>query len=444
MKGRDAAAARARCNPNESTAGMSVNGYLEKVRRRMDHAADHMNIHPEILARLSQPLETLKVNIPLRRDDGSLIHLRSWRCRYSDLLGPTKGGIRYHQSVNGEEVEALAFWMTMKCALMHLPFGGAKGGVAVDTHELSQLELERLSRAWIECFIHFVGPNRDIPAPDMYTGGMVMSWMADEYARSMNRHEPSVVTGKPIAVGGSQGRETATGDGAFVVLSVLSSRLGLDGTRKRMAIQGFGNAGQVFARNAANAGYKLVAVSDSRGGIACEAGLDVEALIAHKHAGRPVASFECADGARKLGDGELLVFDCDLLVPAALSNEITPDNARQLKAPVILELANGPVAPDADEILVSRGIEVVPDILANAGGVTVSHLEWVQNRMGEQWSGDEVSHRMRNRMEAAARRVVEQRDDKGCDMRTAAYIAAMIRLCEAASARGTADQFMRS
>lgn len=420
-----------------------MNGYLEKVRGRMSRAAEHMTIHPEILARLSQPLETLKVNIPLRRDDGSLIHLRSWRCRYSDLLGPTKGGIRYHPGVNGEEVEALAFWMTMKCALLHLPFGGAKGGVQVDTHTLSQMELERLSRAWIEAFIHFVGPARDIPAPDMYTNGMVMSWMADEYARSMNRHEPSVITGKPIAVGGSQGRETATGDGAFVVLSVLANRLGLEGTDKRMAIQGFGNAGRVFARNAATAGYTLVAASDSRGGIACDDGLDVEALIAHKEKGQPISAFE-ADGARKLTDGELLQCDCDLLVPAALANEITLENADKLKASVILEIANGPVSPEADDVLDQRGIAVVPDILANAGGVTVSHLEWVQNRSGDQWSAEDVSHRMRHRMEAAARRVVEQHEAKGCSMRTAAYIASLARLCEAASARGTADQFMRS
>lgn len=420
-----------------------MNGYLAEVRTRMERAAQHMKIHPEVIARLSQPLETLKVNIPLRRDDGTLIHLKSWRCRYSDLLGPTKGGIRYHMSVNGEEVEALAFWMTMKCALMHLPFGGAKGGVRVDSHDLSQLELERLSRAWIEAYIDFVGPDRDIPAPDMYTNAMVMAWMADEYARSINRHEPAVITGKPIAVGGSAGRETATGDGAFVVLNVLANRLGLDRSPKRMAIQGFGNAGQVFARNAATAGYKLVAVSDSRGGIACEDGLDVDALIAHKAAGNSVSTFP-AERARMLADGELLLTDCDVLVPAALANEITAENADRVRASVILELANGPVAPGADDALNSRGIEVVPDILANAGGVTVSHLEWVQNRMGEQWSAEDVSHRMRQRMEAAARRVVEQRDDKCCDMRTAAYIAAMARLCEAASARGTAEQFMRS
>ncbi|MEO1280470.1 MAG: Glu/Leu/Phe/Val dehydrogenase [Pseudomonadota bacterium] len=418
-----------------------MSDFLSNVRTRMDKAAQHMTVHSEVLHRLRYPMETLAVSIPLRRDDGSLLQLKSWRCRYSDLLGPTKGGIRYHQDVTADEVEALAFWMTMKCAVMHLPFGGAKGGVQVDSRDLSNMELQRLSRAWVEAFIHFIGPNRDIPAPDMYTNGMVMSWMADEYASSMNRHEPGVITGKPIAIGGSHGRSTATGDGAFEVLKVMQDDLGLSDGQKRMAIQGFGNAGRVFAKNAARAGYTLVAASDSRGGIRRSDGLDIEKLIEHKENGKPIGEFADQDGIEKLEQNGVLAVPCDLLVPAALGNQITEENANALTAKVVLELANGPVAPDADRQLRDREIEVIPDILANAGGVTVSHMEWVQNRLGEQWPEQDVHGRLSKLMKDAAERVRSARKEKGVDMRTAAYVVALSRLCEAATARGTSDTF---
>ncbi len=414
---------------------------LKAIHERMVRAAEHTDVHPEVLERLRHPIETLSVTLPLRRDDGTLVHLKSWRCRYSDLLGPTKGGVRFHQDVESTEVEALAFWMTMKCALLDLPFGGAKGGVKVDSCALSEMERERLSRAWMAAFVHFVGPKRDIPAPDMYTDAMVMSWMADEYARSKNRHEPSVITGKPIALGGSHGRSTATGDGAWIVVKSLGDRLGLDGGSARVAIQGFGNAGQIFARNAARAGHRVVAVSDSRGGIYRADGLDVDGLIEHKSTGSPVNRFDAQKDMRQLDNDELLAVDCDLLVPAALPNQITADNLGDIRATVIVELANGPVCPGADERLRARKIEIVPDILANAGGVTVSHMEWVQNRLGERWPAEAVRERLEARMEDAAKRVMTTADQKDLDLRTAAYVVALVRLCEAATARGTADTF---
>lgn len=416
---------------------------LEAICNRMERAAEHMEVHREVLDRLRHPIETLCVTLPLRRDDGSLVHLKSWRCRYSDLLGPTKGGLRYHQGVEAGEVESLAFWMTMKCALMDLPFGGAKGGIQVDACSLSRMELERLSRAWMAAHLNFVGPGRDIPAPDMYTDEMVMAWMADEYARSMNRHEPSVITGKPVALGGSPGRSTATGDGAFIVLKSLGERAGLKEPTARTAIQGFGNAGQVFARNIAEAGHSVVAVSDSRGGIYLADGFDVEALIAHKAKGRPVSEFQTTQKTQKLESKEILSVDCDLLVPAALPNQITEDNAGDIRASVIVELANGPVCPGADAELRAKNITIIPDILANAGGVTVSHMEWVQNRLGERWTADTVRERLETQMAAAAKRVQDVAEEKSIDLRTAAYVVALTRLCEAATARGTAETFQR-
>jgi len=276
----------------------------------------------------------------------------------------------------------------------------------------------------------------------MYTNGMVMAWMADEYSRAMRAHAPSAFTGKPLALGGSHKRPTATGDGGFICLQALGEELGLKEGRRTFAVQGFGNAGQVFASNAVEEGhYKLVAASDSEGGIHRAEGLDVDALIAHKQAGNNVADFAEQDGLARLEGGELLEIDCDVLVPAALADQIDEDVAHRVKAQVIVELANGPVAPEADDILSLRNVEVIPDILANAGGVTVSHMEWVQNRLGEQWPEQNVHGRLRKLLREACDRVRCVRRDKAVDMRTAAYIVALARLCEAATSRGTSDTF---
>ncbi len=414
---------------------------LTKARQRMKHAADYIDVHVEVVNRLCYPMETLAVSIPLRRDDGSLSQFKAWRCRYNDLLGPTKGGIRYHESVSADEVQTLAFWMTMKCAVMDLPFGGAKGGIQVDSTKLSTMEKERLSRSWVKAFKNLIGPDRDIPAPDMYTNGMVIAWMADEYSHMVNHHVPAVITGKPEALGGSKGRSTATGDGGFAVLDELRGSLGLQHDQPAIVIQGFGNAGSVFARNAAQNGYRVVGVSDSKGAIFCEDGLDVDAVARHKSESGTVAGFGKDNGVEKLSNEEILALDCDILVPAAMPDQITSENAGNVSAKVILELANGPVGVDADEKLREKNIDVIPDILANAGGVTVSHMEWVQNRLGESWEADRVAKRLDGKMRKAARQVGEIRSEKEVDFKTAAYIIALKRLCEAGTARGTSDTF---
>ena len=416
---------------------------LTAARSRLDHAARLIDLKDEIRERLSYPQETLAVSIPIRLDDGTLAQFKSWRCRYNDLLGPTKGGIRYHPSVSADEVQTLAFWMTMKCAVMDLPFGGGKGGIQVDSRNLSAMEIERLSRAWINAFSHIIGPDRDIPAPDMYTNGMVMAWMADEYGRSRNAHHPAVITGKPEALGGSKGRSTATGDGGFIVLEALRETLDFQGEQPRVAIQGFGNAGQRFAHRLCDAGYRVVAVSDSGGAVVSENGLDVDAVVASKGEHGSVTSYK-ASGVEEASNEELLTVDCDLLVPAALSDQITEANADAIRAKTILELANGPVAPSADQILREKKIETIPDILANAGGVTVSHMEWVQNRRGERWSAGMVQERLETAMRSAAERVSDARQKHDVDYRTAAYVVALSALAAAAEARGTATTFSRS
>ena len=414
---------------------------LTKARQRMMRAVEHLDVHEEVVNRLCYPMETLAVSIPLRRDDGSLSQFKAWRCRYNDLLGPTKGGIRYHESVSADEVQTLGFWMTMKCAVMDLPFGGAKGGIQVDSTKLSTMEKERLSRSWVKSFKNIIGPDRDIPAPDMYTNGMVIAWMVDEYSHLVNRHVPAVITGKPVSLGGSKGRSTATGDGGFAVLDELRTDLNMPSEAPTVVLQGFGNAGSVFARNASRNGYKIVGVSDSKGAIFCEDGLDVDALAEHKAKSGTVANFDHDRPLKQLSNDELLKSDCDVLVPAAMPDQIHAKNAADISAKVILELANGPVSIDADEPLRKRKIEVIPDILANAGGVTVSHMEWVQNRLGESWEADQVAGRLDEKMRNAARRALEMRAEKQVDYKTAAYIIALKRLCEAGTARGTSETF---
>lgn len=414
---------------------------LTEVRQRMMRAARYMDAHEEVVDRLCYPMETLAVSIPLRRDDGSLSQFKAWRCRYNNLLGPTKGGIRYHESVSADEVQTLAFWMTMKCAVMDLPFGGAKGGIQVDSTKLSTMEKERLSRGWVKAFQNLIGPDRDIPAPDMYTNGMVIAWMADEYSHLVNHHVSSVITGKPEALGGSKGRSTATGDGGFAVLDELRGDLNLATDQPTVVIQGFGNAGSVFARNAVANGYRVVGVSDSKAAIYCPDGLDIDGVIRHKSETGTVANFKQDNGVREVSSEDFLALNCDILVPAAMPDQITSENAGEISAKTILELANGPVSVKADEILRERGTDVIPDILANAGGVTVSHMEWVQNRVGESWDVGEVAERLDKKMREVARQVSKMRSEKDVDLKTAAYIIALKRLCEAGTARGTSDTF---
>ena len=419
---------------------MSQHTLLEDALVRLDDAAAHLSIDPDVIEKLKYARETTKVRLMIRMDDGSRKSFLAWRCRYDDTRGPTKGGIRFHPDSSADEVETLAFWMTFKCAVMNLPYGGGKGAVEVDPRKLSKAELERLSRAYIQAFARIIGPDRDIPAPDVYTNSMIMGWMADEYAQIIGQHEPAVITGKPIALGGSLGRSDATARGGYYLVRHLADDLGLNSTM-RVAVQGFGNAGQHIARLLAADGHKIVAVSDSEGAVTSAAGLHVDMLMEAKANGRSVSSTIGQGGHEPLSPDALVGTDCDLLVPAALENMIDEDNAGTVKARLVLELANGPLTPEADAILAGKGAVVLPDILANAGGVTVSYFEWVQNRQGFYWTEEEIHERLRAIMEREGRAIWDVSQTKAITMRTAAYVHALGRLAEAIEAHGTQNFF---
>jgi len=420
---------------------MSGDDLLGQAHVRLDEAAQQLNVDHDVIEKLKYARETTQVRLMIRMDDGSRKSFLAWRCRYDDTRGPTKGGIRFHPDASVDEVEALAFWMTCKCAVMNLPYGGGKGAVQVDPRKLSKAELERLSRAYIQAFSRIIGPDRDIPAPDVYTNSMIMGWMADEYAQIVGQAVPAVITGKPIALGGSLGRGDATARGGYYLVRHLAENLGL-GRSMRVAIQGFGNAGQHVARLLVADGHRIVAVSDSDGAVQSEVGLHVDMLIAAKEAGQPVASTVGQGGHQSLSAHELVGVDCDLLVPAALENMIDETNADTVRAKLVLELANGPITPEADTILTRNGVVVLPDILANAGGVTVSYFEWVQNRQGYYWTLEEIHDRLRAIMEREGGAIWNISREKNITVRTAAYVHALSRLAEAIEAHGTQSFFM--
>ena len=420
---------------------MHAASMLDQALTRLDEAARHLDLDADVLEKLKYPRETTKVRLMIRMDDGSRKSFMAWRCRYDDTRGPTKGGIRFHPDSTMEEVETLAFWMTFKCAVMNLPYGGGKGAVQVDPHTLSKTELERLSRAYVQAFSKIIGPDRDIPAPDVYTNSMVMGWMADEYASIVGEATPAVITGKPIALGGSLGRDDATARGGYYLVQRLATKLGLE-PGARVAIQGFGNAGQHIARLLAADGYSIVAASDSKGAIHCPSGLDIGMLLAAKGQGS-VTGLAGSDGISALPAEDLVSVDCELLVPAALEDMIHEGNASSVKARVVLELANGPLTPEADEILATKNIVVLPDILANAGGVTVSYFEWVQNRQGYYWPVEDVHARLKSMMEREGNAIWDLAQGKGITLRSAAYVHALARLAGAIEAHGT-QQFFAS
>lgn len=404
---------------------------------RLEAAIDHAGVSPDTIERLKLPKSVLKVSIPVRMDDGRLEVFAGYRVRYDDTRGPTKGGVRFHPDVDADEVQSLAFWMTFKCAALGLPFGGGKGGVAVNPKQLSTSELERLSRGYVSAVADVIGPDVDIPAPDVATNAMVMGWMMDQYAIIKRRIEPGVVTGKPISMGGSQGRDTATGDGAWhVIRTLLPDLLDGDADSVTVAIQGFGNAGQVLAQRLHEAGHKVVAISDSKVALHNPDGIDIPAARQAKADGALKA-----DGAEEIDQQQLLALDVDLLCPSALENAITEENAKDVRAKVIFEVANGPVNGAADEILADAGVTIVPDILVNAGGVTVSWFEWVQNRTGLPWEADKVKEELETRMVRETENIRDLAKEKELSLRTAAYVHALRRIGEAVDARGAHDDF---
>lgn len=417
------------------------------VSQRLEKALKYVTISQDAIARLRYPKASLSVSIPVRMDDGSLRVFSGYRVRYDDTRGPGKGGVRYHPKVTLDEVQSLAFWMTFKCALLDLPFGGAKGGVTVNPKELSRSELERLSRGYIDAIADFIGVDVDILAPDVYTNSTIMGWMMDEYSTIKRHLCRGVVTGKPLTLGGSQGRDRATGTGAFYVMQFLLPLFGRVPQETTVAIQGFGNAGGTIAELLDKAGYKIVAVSDSQGGIYAPQGLDIPSVREHKNKNRQIKAVYCQDSVcsivehQTITNRELLTLDVDVLIPAALENQITIANAADVKAKFIVEVANGPVTAEADRILQDKGVCVFPDILVNAGGVTVSYFEWVQNRNGWYWTLEEVERRLQTKMETEASKTWAIARDLRVDMRTAAYVHGLNRLGEALDAKGTVDYF---
>lgn len=413
----------------------------------LDKAFKMAEIDPEVLERLKYPKEAIEVSIPVRMDDGSLKIFTGYRVRHDDTRGPTKGGVRFHPNVNISEVKALAFWMTFKCAVVNIPYGGGKGGVTVNPKELSRLEVERLSRGYISRIADFIGPDRDILAPDVYTNPRIMGWMMDEYSKIVRHYAPGVITGKPIPLGGSLGRESATGTGGYFCIRELAKLKQWDPAKIRVAIQGFGNAGQHVAKLLHENGFKIVAVSDSQGGIYSPDGFDVPSLIHMKNLSRRVRAVYCNGtvcediDADHITNEELLELDVELLIPAALEDQITIENANNIKAPYILELANGPISSDADKILIDAGKVIIPDILANAGGVVVSYLEWVQNKCGLFWTEEQVEERLDEVMVNAFSQVFQKSLEAKTDLRNASYIIALDRLGEAIRAGGTESFF---
>jgi glutamate dehydrogenase (NADP+) len=429
---------------------MSHHDLFAEAITRLDKAFPHADISEEALERLKHPKAVLEVSIPVRLDNGGLKVFTGYRVRHDDTRGPTKGGIRYHPEVDLNEVKALAFWMTCKCAAVDLPLGGAKGGIICNPKELSRMELERLSRGFIREIADFIGPDTDVPAPDVYTNATIMGWMMDEYSDIVRRRTPAVITGKPIPLGGSLGREDATGRGAYYCLKELQKKRGWHPHEISVAVQGFGNVGQHFARLAHADGYRIVAVSDSQGGIYSEDGFDVASLAYQKNQTRQLAGVYCEDSVchlvphQKITNAELLELKVDVLAPAALAGEITAENADRIRAKTILELANGPTAPEADEVLGDKGVLIVPDILANAGGVTVSYFEWVQNKSGMYWSEEDVHQRLLAKMSREFNAIYARMEELKTDMRTAAYAHALNRMGCAIEAGGTRDYFRRS
>lgn len=425
---------------------------FEMSLERLDRAAKYCEVDEETLERLRHARSVMQVSIPIRMDDGTLRVFEGYRVQHNDILGPTKGGLRFHPSTDLDEVKALAFWMTFKCAAVGIPFGGGKGGVTVDPKALSRLELERLSRGFVGRMAGFIGPDTDIPAPDVYTNATIMGWMVDEYSKLNRGKAPCAFTGKPVSVGGSLGREDATGRGAYFCIKELERLKAWVPAEKTIAIQGFGNAGQHVARLLHHDGYRVVAVSDSRGGIYQPGGVNVPKVIEEKNRQRTLSGLYCegsvcqceecdCEGTEMITNQALLELDVDILIPAAMENQITEDNAMRIKAPYIVEVANGPVNAAADDILGQHGVTVVPDILANAGGVTVSYFEWVQNRIGDRWRETKVHSRLREVMGDAFRAIHGKMEALGVDFRTAAYVHALERLNEAVASQGTYSYF---
>ena len=403
------------------------------AQQQFDLAAEHLSLSPGLRKVLREPKRELTVHFPVKMDDGTVAVFTGYRVQHNLSRGPAKGGIRYHQNVTLDEVKALAMWMTWKCAVVGIPFGGGKGGVIVDPKKLSLREIEGLTRRFATEISIIIGPEKDIPAPDVNTNSQTMAWIMDTYSMHVGYTSPAVVTGKPIPLGGSEGRNEATAQGAVYTLMDAARHLGMDLPKCRVAVQGFGNAGAIAAQLMSAQGSTIVAVSDSTGAIYRPEGFDPNAILAWKQEHNSVCGFP---GTRDISNEELLELDCDILIPAALENQITARNAGRIQARLVAEAANGPTTPEADEILYRNGKFVIPDILCNAGGVTVSYFEWVQDLDRDFWTIDHVNEKLRAIMTKAFASTLDMSLKEKVNMRTAAYMLAVQRVADATSVRG--------
>ncbi len=411
---------------------MEENPY-EIAKRQIEMAAEKAGIDKGTIEWLKRPQRELSVNFPVKMDNGSTKIFTGYRVQHSMARGPCKGGIRYHPDVCLDEVRALATWMTMKTAVVGIPYGGAKGGVICNPKEMSEKEIERLTRRFASEISIIIGPEKDIPAPDVYTNPHTMAWIMDTYSMTKGYATPGVVTGKPLEIGGSLGRNEATARGCVFTIREAAKELGIDLEKATAAVQGYGNAGSIAAILLHELGVKIIAVSDSKGGVYNEEGLYPSEVLEHKKKTDSVIDYP---GGKNITNAELLELECDILVPAALENVITKENAENIKAKIVAEAANGPTTPEADEILYKNDIFLIPDILANAGGVTVSYFEWVQGLQSYFWTEEEVNNRLERVMIDAFHNVLEISKDKKCHMREAAYVLALKRVCDAIKTRG--------
>lgn len=395
-------------------------------------ALQKLGFQDDMFELIKEPLRLLKVRFPVRMDDGSVKIFTGYRSQHNDSVGPTKGGVRFHPEVDENEVNALSIWMSLKCGITDLPFGGGKGGINCDPRSMSLRELERLSRGYVRAISQIVGPNKDIPAPDVYTNSQIMAWMMDEYSRLREFDSPAFITGKPIVLGGSRGRETATARGVAIIIEEAAKKKGIELQGARVVIQGFGNAGSYLAKFMHDAGAKVVGVSDVYGAIADPNGLDIDYLLDRRDSFGTFSKLF----TNTITNKELFELDCDILVPAAIANQITAENAPDIKASIVVEAANGPTTLEATKILTERGVFLVPDILSNAGGVTVSYFEWVQNNQGYYWTEEEVDQKLKKIMVDAFDNIYRVSKTHKVDMRLAAYMVGIRKLAEASTFRG--------
>lgn len=405
---------------------------LTSTQNVIKTALDKLGYEDAMYELLKEPMRILEVRIPVRMDDGKTKVFTGYRAQHSDAVGPTKGGVRFHPDVNRDEVIALSMWMTLKCGIVELPYGGAKGGIICDPREMSMHEIEKLSRGYVRAISQIVGPNKDIPAPDVFTNSQIMAWMYDEYSKIDEFNSPGFITGKPIVLGGSQGRDKATAQGVTICINEAAKKRGLDMQGARVVIQGFGNAGSFLAKFLHDAGAKVVGISDAYGALHDPDGLDIDYLLDRRDSfGTVTTLFD-----NTITNKELFELDCDILVPAAIANQITEENANNIKASIIVEAANGPTTAEATRMLTARGILLVPDVLASAGGVTVSYFEWVQNNQGYYWTQEEVDERLNKKLVDAFENVYNVATTRNIDMRLAAYMVGARRTAEASRFRG--------